>query len=230
MTIKSNVAILLFAQTAKVESDIKFFATNRKKNLNLWNILNYRILKEIKKTKLDFFVFNENNQVGETFGERITAATQQVFDNGFEKVIVIGNDCLDLDAKKILNASQILLQNTTVLGPDNNGGTYLMGVSKSNFDSNAFDAISWQSKLVLKELQVLFKDRNLIGLEVLNDFNSSNFFKFNFKRIGFSNLLKHLLQICIFELNFIFNFQKGSFFIYFNSILFNKGSPESVVI
>lgn len=230
MIFKPNVAVLLFAQTAKSESGTKFFASNSKKNVELWKILNERIQNEIKKTKLDFFVFDENNQVGETFGIRITTAIQQVFDLGFEKVIVVGNDCLDLKAEQILDASKKLNDTFTILGPDNNGGTYLMGLSKANFSSKGFNSISWQTKQVFKELRLLFHKEDSIELPFLNDFNSNDYFKFHFKRLPFSAQIKKLLQVCLFSKIFNFNSISVYFSIYFNSILFNKGSPASAII
>lgn len=224
------MAILLFAQTAKVESGIKFFATNKTKNISLWNILNDRILKEVKKTKLDFFVFDENNQVGETFGNRITSAIENVFSKGFEKVIVVGNDCLDLKANQILKASANFNNFSTVLGPDNNGGTYLMGLSKSSFNSKSFTSISWQTDKVFSQLKLLYQSDNVLELQYLNDFNSNYFFNCHFKKLRFSSHLKKLLRVCLSSLSFNFSLIIGFFSIYFNTILFNKGSPKPIFI
>ena len=67
--------------------------------------MNNRVLKTIRKTKLTYFISNETNQVGTTFGEKITHYIQEIFTKGYQNVIVVGNDCIEIKAKHLLNAA-----------------------------------------------------------------------------------------------------------------------------
>ena len=67
-------AILLFAQSEKIESALKPIALSSKQNVLLWKKMNDRVLKTVQKTNLPYFISNETNQVGNTFGEKIIRA------------------------------------------------------------------------------------------------------------------------------------------------------------
>lgn len=107
-----------------------------------------------KKSKLPFFHFHEGKQVGNTFGERIANAYQELFNQGFDAVIAIGNDtpgqeCIDWDhAVSQLNAGNC------VLGPSQRGGAYLIGVTKEVFQQGSFAQLSWQTNQLFATLEV----------------------------------------------------------------------------
>ena len=65
-------------------------------------------------------------------------------------VVLIGSDCLEIDATYIQNAFEKLsLGNEMVLGPTVDGGYALIGINKLNI--SIFQDISWGSNQVLKQ-------------------------------------------------------------------------------
>lgn len=223
----TTTAILLFAQGEKAESVSKPIACQKKQNVLLWKKMNDRVLKTIHKTNLPYFISDENSQTGNTFGEKISHSIQTIFDKGFEKVIVIGNDCLELKSNHLFEAAIKLQTNDVVLGADFNGGAYLIGVSKSSFNATEFATITWQTQFVFKELKQLFKEIKTAFTHNLNDCNSAFDFKKAVHKLAFSDSFKNLI-FSLLQNKTAVNNDETSFVSYeFNTLNFNKGSPFS---
>lgn len=151
---RANTAILLFTHNAETEVSNKCFSpqSNRKTNKCIAESLIRYAESTIIKTKIPHFVIYTQNQSGNTFGERLTNAIQDVFDKGFEKVIVTGNDSPDLSADILKSTYELLKNNELVIGPTNKGGTYLIGVSRNTFDKRVFQELPWQTNQLLRGL------------------------------------------------------------------------------
>lgn len=221
----TTTAILLFAQSEKIESALKPIAFSNKQNVLLWKKMNDKSIKIIQKTKLPYFISDENDQVGATFGERITHSIQVILDKGFEKVIVIGNDCIELKAHHLLQAEQDLKVNELVLGSDYSGGAYLIGVTRSKFKPELFKAIPWQTNAVFTALQTLIKQETIAYLACLNDCNSTFDFKRATQKLLFSESFKSILLS--FFTNFLVQLGRETKFdsSHYRVSNFNKGSP-----
>ncbi|MFH4966396.1 DUF2064 domain-containing protein [Gaetbulibacter sp. M235] len=221
----STTAILLFTQSEEATSVLKPINSSKKKNRLLWKKLNDRVLKTIQKTKLPYFVLKENNQVGATFGKKITSCIQEVFDKGFQKVIVVGNDCLALNTNHLNNAIEQLQHNHCVLGADFNGGAYLIGLTQSTFRSKEFQQAAWQTVTLFSSLQKLFNGQPIGYLPPLDDFNSIFDFKRVVYKLPYDGILRSLflsfLIVPKIQILLTFNFIVHQFI----SISFNKGSP-----
>ena len=87
-------------------------------------------------------------QKGNNLGERMYKAIQWLFDNGYQKVSLIGTDSPDLPLAFIKDAFQKLDSYELVIGPSEDGGYYLIGM-KNPFDM-LFKNIEWGSDKVLK--------------------------------------------------------------------------------
>lgn len=88
-------------------------------------------------------------QVGTCLGSRLTHATQQAFDDGAQRVAVIGTDCIDLTAAELTSAFDKLLAHDVVLGPAFDGGYYLIGLSRPQ--PRLFENIDWGTERVLQQ-------------------------------------------------------------------------------
>jgi len=221
----ATTAILLFAQSGKTESALKPLAFCSKQNVLLWEKMNGLVLKTIKKTKLPYFISNENNQVGSTFGEKITHAIKTIFAKGFEKVIVVGNDCIELKAQHLLLAQLDLQINDLVIGSDYSGGAYLIGVTKSKFKADSFENIPWQTKSVFTALQSLYETQAIAFLPSLFDCNDTCDFRKAAHKLSFSAAFRKVL------LSFLPTKKVSNRFItlfvsyFYHALNFNKGSP-----
>ena len=99
-------------------------------------------------------------QKGKDLGEKLHNAFSDTFDAGYEKVVVIGSDCLDLTVNDINGAFAKLAlnetgstQNRAVIGPTEDGGYYLIGASHLSRRSipELFQDVQWSTKEVFSE-------------------------------------------------------------------------------
>jgi glycosyltransferase A (GT-A) superfamily protein (DUF2064 family) len=220
----SSIAILLFAQSNKIESALKPIAYQKKQNDLLWQKMNHKVLQTIRKTALPYFISDEKTQIGESFGDKLSHAIQAVFEKGFEKVIVVGNDSPGLTKEHFLNATIGLVHKNWVFGPDYKGGTYLIGVSRSVFNEALFSKISWCTTQVVTELKALSAE-NAILLSPLADFNTLADFKNVLKGFSFYSTFKNSLISLLFYKPHLNRFLKKHYSYEFFGLNFNKGSP-----
>ncbi len=114
--------------------------------------------------------FAKKLQSGADLGERMKNALKESFDEDPKQlVILIGSDCAELTQKVIEEAFEELRENDLVIGPAEDGGYYLIGMSK--YIPGIFDGIEWSTENVLS--QTLAKAKNehasVFLLKKLND-------------------------------------------------------------
>jgi hypothetical protein len=221
-----TTAILLFAKSEKAQSISKLITCHKKQNQLLWKKMNEKALKIIRKTKIPYFISDESTQVGDTFGEKITNAINQVFAQGYQKVIVIGNDCVALQSDHLLLANANLLTHDLVLGADFNGGAYLIGITKHSFSADQFAGISWQTTSVFKELKILFSSKKTFFISSLNDCNTAFEFKKAIRKLSFSDVFKNLLLSLLHQRAGVNQYEPVLVSSKYNSLNLNKGSPS----
>ena len=91
-----------------------------------------------------------NNQHGVDLGERM-ALSFSVALQMYEKVVVIGTDCPDIDEAYIEDAFTTLNDVDAVIGPAMDGGYVLLGLCK--FSLEVFSGISWGGDTVLVQTE-----------------------------------------------------------------------------
>ncbi|MCA9401396.1 MAG: TIGR04282 family arsenosugar biosynthesis glycosyltransferase [Candidatus Omnitrophica bacterium] len=96
-------------------------------------------------------------QTGPDLGTRMGHAFQRAFQNGAQRVVVIGSDCIALRARDVRQAFAMLKRQECVLGPSQDGGYYLIGLNRNI--EELFSGIPWGSGKVfhqtLKKLERL---------------------------------------------------------------------------
>ncbi|MCK0132709.1 DUF2064 domain-containing protein [Arenibacter sp. S6351L] len=219
-----TTAILVFANSS--EEELKHKAIP--KGSVLFQGLTEHAISTAKKTGLPYFLLTEKEQYGNSFGERFVNAIKSIFDKGFDNVITIGNDTPQLKVSDIVKASGNLSANKFVLGPSSDGGFYLMGLHKSQFDTKAFVELPWKTNTLAKKITTVIESSNVrvIQLRVLLDLDTNA----DLKRIlkGLNNGRGKIFQII---LSLVTSTQKIILQAYIplsfrlNSTYFNKGSP-----
>lgn len=142
-----QTALLLFAQTDRQESVCKplFGKTALKRNQAFYRTLNQWSHRVAKQTGLPLFHISETAQTGATFGERFINALQQVFDQGYARVIVIGNDTPGLRTRHIMAVVHALDSSDWVVGPATDGGIYVLGTKQSAFNPEWLAQLPWRT-------------------------------------------------------------------------------------
>jgi len=124
-------------------------------------------------------------QEGEDLGIRMRNAFQNGFNEGYENIILIGSDLPNISKEIIDTGFDTLQNNDVVFGPAEDGGYYLVGLSKMN--PTIFENKPWShSELLAVTLAQLKEQQQSIGfIETLNDIDTfedliaSDFYKKN---------------------------------------------------
>jgi rSAM/selenodomain-associated transferase 1 len=86
-------------------------------------------------------------------------AFDTVFSQGVEKAIIIGTDCVDISEEIISEAFDTLQIVDVILGPAEDGGYYLLGLTKPI--PEIFDDVNWSTEFVLHQTLNKIKEREL---------------------------------------------------------------------
>jgi uncharacterized protein len=90
--------------------------------------------------------FEKHIQKGETLGDRMYNACKDSFGEWAEKVVVIGNNCVELNSGIIAEAFKVLNTHDFVLRPTLRGGYYLLGMK--SLQKSVFENKIWGSENV----------------------------------------------------------------------------------
>jgi uncharacterized protein len=114
-------------------------------------------------------IFSRQAQQGDDLGKRMQNAFELLFSKGYQKLVIIGSDCLELNSTIIEQGFYELDEMDVVIGPAKDGGYYLMGLKKNS--PFLFENIEWSTNKVLEQTVTLCSDHKLRYslLEVLND-------------------------------------------------------------
>ena len=126
-------------------------------------------------------------QHGADLGERMLNAFKDGFESGYKRIVLIGSDLPDINSTHIKKGIEALTTSDVVFGPAEDGGYYLVGLSKMN--TAIFTNKPWsQSNLLEQTLQELHNNKVTVStLETLNDIDTyedliaSDFYKSNKK-------------------------------------------------
>lgn len=117
-------------------------------------------------------IFKKKLQQGNDLGEKMKHAFNELFQAGYEKVVIIGSDLFDLEVTHINNAFDALNNTQCVLGPAQDGGYYLLGLTKML--PFMFDNKSWSTPQLWEETLNDLKENSIAftTLETLNDIDT----------------------------------------------------------
>lgn len=191
--------------------------------LNLYRCFVIDILSVLNKLKFDFKIYfdppgslikikkwlGENytfvQQRGSDLGERMKNAFESVFEEDYNKAIIIGSDMPCFSCDFFSDIFDELGDNHTVIGPSPDGGYYLLGFKKDTFLKEVFYDIHWSTENVLSSTMKIFnKYKYKVNiLEVMNDidtFDDLRDFFYKNKNSDFknSNTMKYILKSKIF--------------------------------
>lgn len=120
----------------------------------------------------DQFLYEE--QVGGNRGERLQHALETTFSRQATKAIIVGTDTPDLTSGLIDEALHLLNDYDVVIGPDHNGGYYLLGMKALHRE--LFQDIPWGTSRVYGHTLRMIKtlELSLAFLPVLIDINTED--------------------------------------------------------
>ena len=194
---------MVYAICPRIQADKKaiFGSVHFQKSLELFEKLQDNTKRIAAESGLETFWIFDHEQQGKSFGEKYSNAFQNLFEQGYEKIISIGNDIPGLTAAHILQAEKELLYLPSVLGPSIDGGNYLIALSSTAFEKTSFTNLPWNSQRLHQALKSLLQSRQGENVQVaqleylidIDDFTSFYNYKKHLKSGDFYRFIIRLL-------------------------------------
>lgn len=156
---RSNTAILFFYREEIREAEARSWTSSLRLNRNLAHRLLNHTRKCLSSSSISVFNLPDHDQCGQTFGERITNGIQKAFNIGYERLIVIGSDTIDLTVKDIESAGEHIANGQHLIGPAKDGGVFLFTMDRQSFDHGALLNLPWCSDALCTELEAYYAAR-----------------------------------------------------------------------
>jgi hypothetical protein len=156
---------------------------------------------------------------------------QVLFERGYENLVVIGNDSPDLTTSSIREAVTSLEHKEAVLGPADDGGVYLIGLHKDQFEYGEFLELPWRKESLFKQMILWIQSRGFGKVKVLNpkmDLDTAKDFRnWSGKSMPVDGKVRRLIA-GLFHPGPVACFQKNSNSSedFYPFTRFNKGSPS----
>lgn len=149
----STTAILVFGRQAAVEAQHKLPGKQLNKGAKrLCQVLLRQTRRLAKSSELPVVWVSSAQQQGNSFGERLCHALDQVWSQGYSQVLLLGTDTPNLSTGLLQQAAQQLKQGQAVLGAAQDGGIYLMGIERGHYCSQALAALPWEHATLFQAL------------------------------------------------------------------------------
>ena len=120
------------------------------------------VTAEVERWASDFG-YELSVQVQGDLGSRMFTALEKAVLNGAERAVLIGTDCPGIDLRYVLDAFSMLRESEIVLGPAEDGGYGLIGLTGSH--AELFEGIQWGTDQVVEQTLSQAKQKYLdVGL------------------------------------------------------------------
>jgi uncharacterized protein len=189
--VNHNTAILFFTRTLREELKSKSLLANARLKNRLTRDLIEKTRRTLRQTRLRYFEIDSDNQVGKTPNERLDHAVKTIWDKGFSRVIVIGNDCPEMTERDLLQADMALDRASLVVGPDYRGGAYLIGFRREKYQTGCILELPWHTGQFCQKLLQSYPDDHHI-IAPLNDINEEEDLRTIFNRTVRNRLVRFL--------------------------------------
>ena len=199
-----NTCILYF--TTQLESEKRFSSHERKQKV-VQKILFEKTLSEIQQSRLAY-VISDGKTYGHSFEERIIGAISAIFQLGYQNLIIVGDDTPSLSATNLLEAEKKLENQTLTIGPSADGGSYLISLTKENFQQGALENLDWQGyyfhEQLLNNLEKLSVNYSL--LKTFIDLDQESSIRTFLSQTSYSSIKKILSSIFSEKIGFTTDF------------------------
>ncbi|WP_418262413.1 TIGR04282 family arsenosugar biosynthesis glycosyltransferase [Flavobacterium faecale] len=114
--------------------------------------------------------FHKRLQTDGDLGMKMQAAFESLFDQGYQKCVIIGSDLFDLETEIINQAFNSLEKKKIIIGPSEDGGYYLLGLKK--IKKSLFKNKKWGTASIMADTLSDLNIANIYFLKTLNDIDT----------------------------------------------------------
>ncbi|MGH1337648.1 MAG: TIGR04282 family arsenosugar biosynthesis glycosyltransferase [Aureispira sp.] len=169
----NQTAILIFTRTAQEEAQQKWSAQlgSAANGRHIAQTLIAHTRKVAKATGYPVIEVSTQHQQGQSFGARLSHAIQNIWNRGFENVLIVGTDTPSISTKLLQQAANQITPTQSVIGAATDGGAYLIGLHYRQFNADSFATLPWQQEELYRALSAHLSqdDQALHLLPILSD-------------------------------------------------------------
>lgn len=149
-----RTAILFFSHRPEREWQNKqFVRRDYAKNRQVAEALYEHTRQAVAESSFPVLEVTDARQRGDSFGARLANAFACAFAAGYDRVIAVGSDCPTLHEVDWQVVADRLDGDAPVLGPTpDQQGAYLIGLTRAQFDRQAFATLPWKSSALFSAL------------------------------------------------------------------------------
>ena len=189
--VKTRLAATIGDENAlKIYNDLLLHTKSIVKNLSADKFIFYndQFIEEDLWSESRFY---KKIQVGNTLGDKMENAFKTLYSEGYEKIIIIGSDCFELDESLINKAFEQLDKHDVVIGPANDGGYYLLGMRE--FYPFLFMNKKWSTNEVFSDTLKDIEANNLsyFQLSMLTDVDTEEDYNLTIKYFNHESDLRN---------------------------------------
>lgn len=181
---RTNKAVILFIREER-NHNVKYLQSP-----NTYALFNQRVNEIVTGTKneikVDVILCSDDltllksdhfiKQHGKSFHEKFNNALEDTYQLGCEEIIILGNDTPELAPEHLIETFEKLSQEKVVIGPSNDGGIYLLGLTKKSFQKKI--KARWNTSKVRNDLLQFFSGKEIYLLNYLCDIDSERDLQF----------------------------------------------------
>ena len=149
----TSTAILFFSRTARAEARAKAFGFGEAGNLRVAETLINRTRRTLRASGLPIIEVDETVQTGATFGDRLDNALRAAFAQGYDNLLVVGNDAPHLSTRHLRAAHENLLAGRDALVPDRRGGIALLSLRRETYAGINIADLCWESERLFADFR-----------------------------------------------------------------------------
>lgn len=148
-------------------------------NVNAEKLVSYS--KHVEESDdFDKKTYEKSVQKKGDLGEKMKHAFKSGFEERFSRIVLIGSDCPEISQSLIDKAFKELAEADSVIGPSDDGGYYLIGLSR--FIPEIFDDVEWSTSSVFSSTITALDGmgatysvlKKLNDIDTESDLNASN--------------------------------------------------------
>lgn len=164
-----NCAILYFAYRPEKEAIRKPLLPHAsvKTNTRIYKELQNQLFKQVAVLGLPIIHHHDRQQEGNGFAERLCNAIESSFAQGFDRLIILGNDTPGLHKNIYQNTLDLIESGKSVLASTQKGGAAIIAITQAQYSREHWLSIDWQSSATFSELSKRLSQSEIIAESII---------------------------------------------------------------
>lgn len=140
---KKDTAVVILGDCSDSRAKMQpmFGEENLEINRRFWSTLKKNVVKSAEQARIPF-VFCKDQEC-EPFADNLAVEISNLFDEGWDKLILVGVNTPNLSAETLAKSTELLKEKDWVIEPSETEGVNVLGLKAENFQLDEFRLLPW---------------------------------------------------------------------------------------